>query len=101
MLSGHSFRPDSNRIAGARQSVAGSRTALAAFLTEVEQLRTSLASGIQTLERPEAVNAADEAASFLSLAADALRDGSASLAALEDGDLIDELTNLAMDARAC
>lgn len=87
-------------MVSARCRVARSRTALAGYLIEVERLGECLAASTETLERREAVLAADEAAGLLSLAADALRDGSARLAALEDGDLSDELLNVAAAAGA-
>ncbi len=96
MRSGHRQRPGARE----RASVGRSRTALAGFLVEVERLGESLAASTQSLERREAVLAADEAAGLVSLAADALRNGTARLAALEDRDLSDELLDIASAARA-
>jgi hypothetical protein len=57
----------------------------------IERLANGLAASTRTLERPEAVSAADGAASLLALAIDALRDGLARLAELGDEALADEL----------
>lgn len=84
----------------ARLRVERSRVSLAGHLDEVERLGECLVAGTQSLERREAVLAADEAAGLLSLAADALRCGLGRLAAIEDGDLGEELSNVAAAARA-
>ncbi|MGH7103244.1 MAG: hypothetical protein ACREFJ_12680 [Acetobacteraceae bacterium] len=77
-----------------------SAAALSGLLIKVEQLGEDLLAGTQIFERREAVISADEAAGLLSLAADALRDGSERLARLEESDLLLELADLAAAARA-
>ncbi len=100
MRSGHRPQPTALELASASRSVGRSRAALAGFLVAVERLGESLAASTESLERREAVLAADEAAGLLSLAADALRHGLARLAALEDRDLSDGLLNIASAAQA-
>jgi hypothetical protein len=99
MQSLHGSRPESDRVVGAHRVVERSVSTLANFLVEIERLTETLTACARTLERPEAMIAADGAASFLALAADALRDGSVRLADLEDADLIEELATLAAEAR--
>ncbi|MGH7079629.1 MAG: hypothetical protein ACREFU_16225 [Acetobacteraceae bacterium] len=99
-MHGGAIRPNSSDLARAHQGVDESAAALAGFLVKVEQLGEDLVAGTQMFERREAVIAADEAAGLLSLAADALRDGSERLARLEESDLLLELADLAGAARA-
>lgn len=84
----------------ARSALAESKAALGTWLAELEGLEHRLAAGVDSLERREAVLAADEAAGLVSLAADAIRAGSQHLAQLEEGDLRDELLDIAAAARA-
>jgi len=100
MRGGRPERPASAEAMSARGTVARSRSALAGFLVEVERLGESLAASTESLEQREAVVAADEAAGLLSLAADALRDGSARLLALENGAPPGEWRTIAAAARA-
>lgn len=80
--------------------MAKSKVALGTWLAELERLEHRLTAGVDALERREAVLAADEAAGLVSLATDAIRAGSLHLAQLEEGDLRDELRDLAAAARA-
>lgn len=100
MHGGPAIRPNSSDLARAHQGVDESAAALAGFLIKVEQLGEDLLAGTQIFERREAVVAADEAAGLISLAADALRDGSGRLARLEESDLLRELADRAAAARA-
>lgn len=93
-------RPGIPEVVTARLRVDRSLTSLAGLLAAVERLGERLLASTVSLERREAVVAADEAASLLSLAADALGAGLARLTALEDGDLSDELRDIATAARA-
>lgn len=99
MPSGRSYAPDAPGMVRARSCVDESRTSLAGHLVAVERLGAVLVAANASLERREAVVAADEAACLLSLAADALRAGLARLAALEDGDLSDEQCDAAAATR--
>ncbi|MGH7122684.1 MAG: hypothetical protein ACREFP_27445 [Acetobacteraceae bacterium] len=100
MPNGQFRAPDFPGAASAALPVERSRASLAEHLVAVERLGERLLAGSESLERREAVVAADEAADLLSLAADALRAGLARLAALQGGDLSDELCDVAAAARA-
>lgn len=100
MQGGLAIRPNASELERAQHGVAASAAALEGFLVTVEQLGEDLLASTQTLARREAVTAADEAAGLISLAADALRSGSACLARLEEGDLCLELGAAAAAARA-
>lgn len=101
MQSGHAFHPDPALVASAQRDVALSVAALAGLLMGIERQGESLIAATRVLKRPEAVQAADDAVGFLSLAADALRDGATRLAALDDSHLVEELADIVAEVRAC
>ncbi len=79
------------RLLNARDARDQSARTLARARALIERIAEALARSTRTLERPEAVRAADGAASLLSLAVDALRDGLVLLAERGDEELTEEL----------
>jgi hypothetical protein len=85
------LRAMDGRLTNARDAKERSARTLARARWLIELLANGLAASTRTLERPEAVRAADGAASLLALAIDALCDGLARLAELGDEQLAEEL----------